>query len=310
MEQTIKVLIIKRYIFILLAVSMICGHTYAHENMHIVKDFGNVKISIITGYEYEEINNVALLGQLAEKLAKKLKCSASIFLDFEHDYSNKGVTKSSVSHELQNKKIIVWQCSNHFDAQTTMKLLEYAILNYKKNPQLKHINYKRSTLNPIDSLELIKVISAPDSDLLSKIMKIRVDSDENMEYGISYYLQNNRYYVFQKGFYQQGLETILFDLEHIYDFKKTGETSALIFDTDSTFCYAEMSDVVNFNESRDTEKEAKISQRQTIDNREGYRPFMVKDIGGEKIAISFCILQNGKMAKTLIWAVKKEYWSI
>ena len=346
---------IKRHIYILLAASLTWVHAYAHEDRHIVNDFGNIKTRIITGFEYEEINNVALLGRLAEKLAKELDYSDLIFLDFRHDYIGKDASVSFISYDkgaiesfrsamaykmgsdgklvrnpqsdtnsvkeefLEENAIVVRQISGHFDAQTTMKLLEYAILNLTKiQSSQQPIEYKKSKFNSIDTLVIKKLMNAPNSELLSKLMKVRINRhEENFKYGISYYLQDNRYYVFQKGMYQ-GLETVLFDFEHIYDFKKIGNMSALIFDTDSSFYYTALSGIINFGGTGGKEQGAKILQRQIINNRGGYRPVTVVGIGGEKIAITFSYFAEwkedenseytavGDKERTLIYFTKKD----
>jgi hypothetical protein len=60
------------------------GTTFAHKDFWKVADFGNVKVRVKTGFQYEEINKAFIIGQLAEKLSKDLNYADTIFLDFNH----------------------------------------------------------------------------------------------------------------------------------------------------------------------------------------------------------------------------------
>jgi hypothetical protein len=69
-------------IFLLLLLTSIT--VSAHQDFFVVNEFGNVKTRIKTGYEYEEIKKVQIIGELAELLAKKLNYNEPILLDFNH----------------------------------------------------------------------------------------------------------------------------------------------------------------------------------------------------------------------------------
>lgn len=56
----------------------------AHQGFWVVTESGNVKTRIKTGYQYEEIKKVQIIGELAELLAKKLNYNEPILLDFNH----------------------------------------------------------------------------------------------------------------------------------------------------------------------------------------------------------------------------------
>lgn len=59
---------------------------YAHQDFYTIKDYGNVKVRVQTGYNYEEINRALIIGQLAEELTKELEYKRPFFLDFIHNY--------------------------------------------------------------------------------------------------------------------------------------------------------------------------------------------------------------------------------
>jgi len=325
MVSCLELTTMKRYICTLIVTSFVTlGHVFAHEDFYATNDFGNVKVRIKTGFEYEEINNVALLGQLAEKLCKKFNYSEPIFLDFSHYYTGNCTPDFFISYDKVNNEYLKWggnsnkslfwddnkvvfrevgnfldgnaivirQIARHFQARTTMKLLEYAILNLKniKSTQTQieyNKNYCQWKINSIDTLIIKEMLNTPNSDLLNDILKVRIYRDEkDFGHGISYYLQDNRYYVFQKGLYQ-GLETVLFDFENIYDFKKFGKMLALIFDTDSSFYYVKQSGIITFANGGGSEKGPQISKRHVINNFGTYKPYDVTNIGDGKVVISF-----------------------
>ena len=307
---------------LIVALSVTFGNAFAHQDFFVAKDFGNVKVRIKTGYEYEEINKVAIFGQLAEKLAKDLKCSESIFLDFNHHYTGNCTPDYFISYE---DIIVIRQVARQFQSHTTLKLLEYAILNLKniKSTQTQieyNKNYCNWKINSIDTFAIKKMLQTPNSDFLNNMLNIKVyRPEENFEYGISYYWQNNRYFIFQKSFFNKQ-ESVITDFENIYDFKKTGNLSAIIFETDSSFYYVAQSGYVHFGVggTGDQQNKPQISKRQIIENEVGYRPFTIVGIGGGKIVISFShwaewkddenseFTMIGQKERTLIYLTKED----
>jgi len=260
----IELTTIEKYICtLIIALFMTSGNAFAHKDLHVTKEFGNVKVGIRTGFEYEEINNVALLGQLAEKLCIKLNYKEPVFLDFSHDYIGNLIPDFSISYNKVNNErlIVIRQLDRHFQAQTTLKLLEYAILNF-------------SNIKSTDPLAIKEALNTPNSDLLNDILKVRIDRDgKDFKSGISYYLQNNKYYVFRKDWVYGG-ETVLFDIERIFDFKRTGNQGnwVIVFDSDSSFYYA---------------GGCELSKRHEFNRLDNYRPYNIAYIGDDKIAIYF-----------------------
>lgn len=130
----------------LLIIVLIATHVHAHTDFWRTKDFGNVKVRIKTGFEYEEINKVFIFGKLAEQFSKQLNYTDNIFLDFNHHYTgncdpdffisyDNGTVRKSWNNEpiekdtLSNKSIVIRQVARQFDAENTLKLLEFAIKN-------------------------------------------------------------------------------------------------------------------------------------------------------------------------------------
>ncbi|MBL4774192.1 MAG: hypothetical protein JKX98_11615 [Alcanivoracaceae bacterium] len=79
----------KFFIFLSLLILLTLSHSViVHQDFCTVKDYSNVKISITSGYNYEEIQKAELIGQLAKKISKKLNYSKQLFLDFDHAYTS------------------------------------------------------------------------------------------------------------------------------------------------------------------------------------------------------------------------------
>jgi hypothetical protein len=262
----------------------------------MIEDFGNVKVRIKTGFKYEEIQKVFLFGQLAKELAQQLNYSEQIFLDFNHYYVGNCEPDYFISFDkgkiqytwhgadkekdfLKEKSIVVRQVARQFDAQTTLKLLEYAILNIRdvKFSQ-KEIEYQKNycqwRINSIDTNLIKKILNEPNSDQINKIISLKIERPYN-DY-VSYYLQNNKYTVFFKYLYGgdlQTTDTALITLDNVYQFYE-GRKS-LVFDTDTSFYYIDGFD-------------KKVSERHIIQNtNDYYQPYRINYIGNEKLSIHF-----------------------
>ncbi len=283
----------KQYRYILTLILILTfGNTFAHSDFYIVKDFENVKVRIKTGYKYEEIEKVFLIGQLADSFAIQLNYSEPIFLDFNHYYVgncepnyfisyDRGKiqnTWSGVSKEddfLKDKSIVVRQVARQFDSQTTLKLLEYAIINIKKikssqNELIYNKNYCQWRINSIDTTLIKGILNEPNSNQINNILSLKIERPFNDF--VSYYLQNNKYTVFFSGFHTTK-DTALIILDNVYQFYENRKS--LIFDTDTSFYYID-----GFAK--------KVSRRHVIQNTNGnYRPYGINYIGNEKFSIHF-----------------------
>ena len=294
----------KKYICILaVAMSMSLGHAYAHEDFYAFYNFGNVKVRIKTGFEYEEINKVAMFGQLAEKMCEELRYSKPVLLDFVHHYvsnynpnftisydkvsngylgwesktllwNGSKVAYSEIGDFIQGDAIVIRQHASYFQAQITLKLLEYAILQF-------------SRINSIDTLEIKKMLQTPNGDLINSVMNQKIyRPEQNFEYGISYYFQNNRYVIFQKSRYNKRESTIA-EIDNIFDIKQVNNLYAIVFDSDTSFYYVKRSDQVTYaiGAIEGKENDPYISKKQVIEKK-GHRSFRVTDIDDGTLAIS------------------------
>jgi len=297
----------KRYRYILsLILIFTFGNSYAHQDFWIIEDFGNVKVRIKTGFRYEEIQKVFLFGQLAEQLAKQLNYSEQIFLDFNHYYVrncepdyfisyDKGKIQSTYEKEffLKEKSIVIRQVARQFDAQTTLKLLEYAILNIQdiKSSQ-KEIEYRKNycewIINSIDTAFIKKMLNEPNSNQINNVLSLKIKKPFK-DY-VSYYLQNNKYTVCVK---YNKIDTALITLDNVYQFYE-GRKS-LVFDTDTSFYY-----ISGFDK--------KVSERHIIQNTDNYwQPYIINYIGNEKLSIYLSRSHLfGRKDRTLLYLMDKD----
>lgn len=270
---------------------------FAHQDFWVTKDYGNIKVRITTGFYYEEINKVFIYGELAEKLASLLNYEDQIFLDFNHHYTGDCKPDYFISFDkgtleytwngadkqkplLSKKSIVIRQVSRQFDAETTLTLLEYAIKNLSdvKSNQ-KYIEYNENycqwRIQTLDTLKIKELLQNPLSKEIKAVMTTKIERPEkDFKYGVSYYWKNGRYTLFIRDYKKADVDIATID--NIYDFKKFGSYSAIVFDTDSSFYYASQ-----YGQNI-------ISNRNLIDNTyDYYRPFKVESIGGDKLSIYF-----------------------
>jgi len=306
----------RKYICILIISLTSVISAFAHTDFTTRNSFGNVITSITTGFQYEKINKVAIFGQLAEKLSREMNHTGLIHLDFVHNYvsgfrdDNLFISYDRIGHwnanlqEWQTSRgIIIRQIAQEFHAETTLKLLEYAISNRRNIRRTQEkIEYnisphQRVEIYSIDRLRIDRILDAPNSRLLNRMMQQRVDRpEEDFREGISYFWQNGRYHIFiqywwwnreKQGFYPT--EYVLFEVENVYDFHRFKNWSAIIFDTHSSFYAVRQSRSLLFGMgSHIMVHEPQISRRHVIENTYGsFMPFNVQSIGSNKVSISF-----------------------
>lgn len=276
------------------------GTAQAHEDAYIAKDFGNVKVRIKTGFRYEEINKVAMLGQLAERMAERLGYAEQVFLDFEHFYTGECAHDYFISYDkggvmvpwsdksndvFAGEAIVVRQVGRRFDSRATLKLLEYAILNAAEvRAGQQRVEYKENycnwILNTIDPASIGTALSAPDSEAVRGVMAERVERpDEEFTTGISYFLKDNLYTLFLREPGQPDRELVT--LGDIYDFANFDNLSAIAFDSYSSFYFVAAGNPPQVS-GRNVMEEAK----------DCFMPYMMQYLGGDKYSIYFVDYSN------------------
>ena len=290
---------------------------FAHSDFYIVKDFGNVKVRIKTGFEYEEINKITILGKLAQRLASELKYNKQVLLDFHHHYTSDcqpsyfiSFDRGKIEHSsestwnekslLKRNGIVVRFVARSINFTEILKLLENSIKNVETIKKEQHLikyekKYCQWKINTIDSILINKTLMSSESKLLRKVIDFRINrpNHEN-DYGISYYWQNSRYHIFMK-YGTTDEERNLIDVNNIYQFEDV-KGSKVLFDTDSTFYF--------LSHSRSS-----ISKKNLIENLvQNYRPFEISPLGRDKVSISFWYYLKGVGYKEriLLFFIKQD----
>jgi hypothetical protein len=268
---------------------LITNTAFGHKDLFIIKDFGNVKVRIITGFEYEEIRKGWIIGEMASKLCQQLNYTKPIFIDFNHHYVSDCKADHFISFDdgsiiqkwetekpqavLKENALVIREVSRQFSPSVTLKLLEYAISNvYKIRSAQKTIaynqNYCQWKIKTIDTLLIKKIVRKSVSEAVNKVLSAKVYRQEEGKSCISYYFQDNKYHVF----YNERIVNypVLLIVDNIYQFL---DKNNVVFDTDSSFYYIGNS---------------RTSKRQVIKGTyDNYNPFKISSAGANKIRFSF-----------------------
>lgn len=285
---------------------------HAHQDFWIKFRYGNVVVRIKTGFHYEEIDKTFMIGQLAQELSSELNYSKPIFLDFSHAYTHtidpdyfisydKGQIKDSWNNykkdksPIQKKAIVIRQVSRKFDANKTLQLLEYAILNIesiKKNQaELKYEkNYSQWKINSIDTTTINHVLDEPISETILEVNKIKIERriKEKAE-PLSYYLLGNNYTCYLNS--DSGDTIKLLTISNIYDIVYYGDSIALVFENFDSFYFIDL-----LNQS--TSDKILIE-----DPSDYYRPFYINSVSNDQVEIYYTYFGD---RRTLIYNFKNN----
>jgi len=226
---------------------------FAHQDFYRIKKYGKITTRIKTGFEYEEIKKIELIGQLAQNLAKNLNYNKNILLDFNHFYTGNCVPDYFLSYDngsientrynsktkpvFKKNKLIIRQVSNDFDIIKTLKLLEFSILNEEIiSRNQRKIQYNKNYCNwIINSLSKKEIkIDTPHSELIKKLINQKTYRIEGeVPDSIRYYWKNNKYYIIEGNSFLKE-ENIILEVDKIFDFKKIYNT-IFLFDSNDSF---------------------------------------------------------------------------
>ena len=286
-----------RIVIAVLLISLCAGRAVAHQDMLTWKVFDNVTVRITTGFDYEEINKVFIIGDLVNRLAKEHKYSQSIFLDFRHHYVSKVQPDYFVSFDdgsvryswsrtdrlespTRNKGLVIRQVASVFDIETTLRLAEYGMLNKSfirvNQMQLEYEkNHCQWIIQTIDTALTRTVATSNNSMSVSRVSRERAYRNQKESWqGISYYAEKGEFtFVIRK---PRSEDVTLIVLPNVYLIKEFNDYSIMVFDTDSSFYYMRM-----YGDNR-------LSSKHTIRGiHENYRPFKVEPMGGGLFSIHF-----------------------
>lgn len=300
---------------------LICESALAHTDFWRFHEYGNIKVRIRTGFDYEEINKALIIGQLAEKLVNQHSYTAPVLLDFNHYYVGDcnpdyflsfdkgriGDPKSEDPNAIDSLKedgVVIRQVAREFDAEATLKLLEYAVLNVGKiqsaqQPIEYNHNYCQWRINSIDTAEIRSLLKEPHSQFVAQALSNRIERpDTGFKYGLSYYFKDNWSVVFVRD--RKAGDEIVVGCEKVYDFIRLSSSTGVVFDTDSSFYY-----IGQYN------AKPQVSTRQVIDaTSDHFMPYEVKSIGRNKLSIYFWYYSDEPgiqpKERTLIYLIKSD----
>ncbi len=211
-----------------------------------VKTFQNVKVRIVTAFDFEEKNKAFIFGELAAELAQRLHYSEPILLDFNHYWIekdsinayainfDKGEMKSPSpyyeEYELSKDGIRICQSGKFFNAKETLQLLEYAIANIDKLKKTK--NTEQFGIADFNDKIFSRSLSEDVKMTLSKKVYPLIDEKERNNRGsIFYYFQNNEYVIYYQDPITEQTDELI-KLQNVYQLN-----NFIVFDTDRTFYY-------------------------------------------------------------------------
>jgi hypothetical protein len=303
-----------RLIFNTIILTLVFGSVFGHQDFWVIRDYGNIKVRVKSGFDYEEINKAFIIGQLAQALVKDLGYSDQIFLDFNHYYTGDCEPDYFISFDdgqikypwddyteknlLKGKAIVLRQVAKTFDVISSLKLLEYSVANIEMVKSIQrqieyNQNYCEWTINSVDTVLIDKQVSRDMSPLIAKIFKLKIERpDKDFKNGISYYWQAGKYYIYHRKVGQE--DKVALVLTSIYDFQKIDPNTNLIFDSDRAFyCLTADKDVV-------------VSKRHELldTSFEYWRPYRVTKISDNKL--SFYLSGFGTSERTLLYTISSD----
>lgn len=250
-----------------LSVLCVC-RAEAGQIMYTTLNYKNVGVSSPTlGERYIHSQ---ILGRYAEMLAAELGYSREVIIAL--DYYNPGYNgvnmrfragygpadwrwdKKGKWRERAQKRdaIKIWQNSDKVDITEILKLLEYAILNRDElEARQQPVTFEREyhgpfTTSTLPARMIDSILRQPVSPAVGKVLSNRIyRKDIKSQFSsISYYAQNGRFYVYRE---VRGDEdpVVVGEFDHIWQFEPVrysegvGSSTAVVFDTPTTFRYAE-----------------------------------------------------------------------
>jgi hypothetical protein len=246
---------------ILLSVLCVFGNFVARGNQDVlvVQNFGNVKVQMESSPYSEEIQKVWTIGRLAEQLCKQLNYSKPVYVDLYYSLNNESQTHyisfdSGIVNEyvhLKRGRLTIRKVGTQFDARTILKVLEFAITHtdeikltqqeicikdFYARPYFTdsrtiegdHTYCINTCINTYDTAKIRTVQLQKESALLQQIFSTRVyrHIDLKAQKGLSYYCQNNKYYVFDQS--HKTKDSALLTLNNLYYFKKVSSNKAVL----------------------------------------------------------------------------------
>lgn len=283
-------------IYLLFLILFLGENVFAHQDFYIFGKHGKVHTKIQTGYQYEEINLVDLIGRKARELASFYNYTEDIFLDFKHAYTHQGIDSDYfVSYDrgelnytwfgaekrkppMKRKCVVIREIGNRFNIKEILQLLEYGMLNKRRiQKDQSKIIYEGFSyhweLNTVDSAVIDSILREEASDAVESVLNQKA----RYEYGrtnsrIKCYWQDSKFH-----FHIENSDLVLLELEYLERRANIGTDISMLFGSDSTFYCL-----------KNRNGRGSISQLQELsDVRDLFWPFKIEALEQDKVGISF-----------------------
>ena len=276
---------------IALAVVGTCVTCCAHQDVLLIEHFDNVTVVVETAFEgNEEVRKAFIAGRLAHlMLQEQFEFSQPVLLYFHHAYARKdsrtdsflGFDRGELQYTwsetpgtafLQKDGIVIRQVGKSFQPLSILKILDFAVRNLGKvkADQCQFVydacEWEIRTIDPTVVGDIAESAPEPSVAKTMKAKMYREADHDTTRSVISYFYQAGKYHIFSR---QDGKDKVQISLDDIHEFHRLGESSAVIFDTDSSFYYAR-------------HERPWVLKRHTF-TRKGrcsYRPYMVQEVTG------------------------------
>lgn len=303
---------------------LISNSLYSHMDFYIEESYDNVKVRIRTGYQYEEINKVLLIGELSEQLAKKLDYEDTIYLDFIHAYvidegldyqvsfdkggfiENKNISK--LHNRFERDVIVIRQIGKHFDIEKTLKLVEYSITNkeiiessqFEKETERSYGIFVKN--KSISDEKVESILQESQSNELKEVLcqgVFRISINNLKKNNFTYYWENNVYYIMTQDTFKA-----IIALKSVYKILEF-EEGLFIFDTDNTFCFLGKDEIGGDKEYKYVLSDCK---------KKSFEPIEISPIGDDNYLFTFVCYKEKRefeVEKKVFCKLEKElidYW--
>lgn len=249
--------------YFLLFTMIFLHKSFANKDILTKKVYDNIAISILTSEYTEDINKALIVAQYAEILSKEYFYFDKIYITFiqkEDNYMRYWFSdgKDSVDNLIG---LNVMFKIEEFNIEKSLKVIEYAIINYKKE-KLFSKNLE-SVYNGNTSLKIKEVLN-------NRIDRPNIVRELSKPDFLNYYFKNNKYHFIYK---RVKIEEEILVSENLFDYK--------ILDVDLFIVFT------SYNEFKII-KEGVVIKTLNIENTDSiFRLFKVFLVGENKLLIEY-----------------------
>ena len=262
LHENRKIMAFKKLLSVVLL--PIFSFSYANKDIVVKENYGNVNITFVTGYYYEEINKSLIIAQYAKELSEKLSYKDTIHLIFFHQYGTNSVTdysfvkQQNTETKSKNNSITILLNDVRYDIVNILKLIEYGITHQEKPDKLNEYNTEEIFLSQI-------------SDTLKEILSKKIYRPEKVPKlttrgFYTYYYLNEKYVIVNKLSNEK-----IYQLEKISQFNELKD-DLIFFEGQTIYYYRKNKAIKTFK----------------IENLNNYsKPYYVNLISDNKVIIGF-----------------------